>query len=75
MPWSCSCAPRVPEAGGAGSDLGSGMLIVQDFNLPRIRSVIERYVSHCQGADWPETAAQVSRVAIWEFEDDQEGAS
>ena len=47
---------------------GRGLLIVQDFDLPTIRSVIERYLATCHGADWPEVVAHVSRVAIWEFE-------
>lgn len=52
---------------------GRGLLIVQDFDLPAIRAVIERYLGTCHAADWPEIAAQVSRIAIWEFEDHRNG--
>ena len=44
---------------------------MQDFDLPRIRAVIEQYLATLHGADWPAISAQINLVARWQFENYQ----
>ena len=43
--------------------------VVDAFEWPVIRSYLERQVEACEGRDWAEVAAKLSRIGHWEFED------
>lgn len=45
------------------------MLIVKEFDYPRIRAWIESVVEDSTGADWDEVAAKLGRYLAWEFEE------
>jgi Immunity protein 8 len=44
-------------------------LIVQSYDFDFIRSTLVKLVEAYGGPTWRETAAKVSRIAYWEFED------
>ena len=48
---------------------GRHHLIVERYDWPRIEAWVRRHVAACQGVDWAEVAAKISRFAYWEFED------
>ncbi|SRR5258706_14875567 len=48
--------------------VGKDLLIVFDYNYPRIRQWITRYIERCTGETWAEVAKQISCISRWEFE-------
>jgi hypothetical protein len=50
---------------------GRHMLIVRKFELLSIRSMVDKYLSECDGKEWNEIALKISRILAWEFEDYQ----
>jgi hypothetical protein len=48
---------------------GRHHLIIDTFNWPALRSYFQQLVTRCQGQDWHEIAAKLSRYGHWEFED------
>jgi hypothetical protein len=49
--------------------LGRGHIVMGDYSYPTLRRAIEYIVSRCEGSDWEEVAAKLSRYGFWEFED------
>ncbi len=48
--------------------VGKSLLIVFDFNYPRIVQWLNRYIERCTGETWAEVARRVSYIGNWEFE-------
>lgn len=48
---------------------GRHMLIVREFNLEAITSLIEDYLDKCEGDCWNSIANKIARLMAWEFED------
>jgi len=44
-------------------------LVVAGFDWSAIKAYLERRVASCEGQDWNDVAAQLSRRGYWEFED------
>jgi hypothetical protein len=51
--------------------IGKNLLIVFDFNYPRILQWLNRYIEGCTGETWGDVARKISHIASWEFEDYQ----
>jgi hypothetical protein len=49
--------------------LGRGLLLVFGWSYERVRAFLHREVEACSGRTWPEVAAKVGRIAVWEGED------
>ncbi len=45
---------------------GRGLLLVFEWDLPRLRAFLAREVERCTGDTWVEVARQVGRLATWE---------
>lgn len=43
-------------------------LIARDFNLPAIKSFIQRHVESTWGSEWSEVARKIGEFAHWEFD-------
>ncbi len=52
--------------GRGGAVPGRGLLLVFEWDLPRLRAFLAREVERCSGETWPEVARQVGRLATWE---------
>ena len=52
--------------------MGSGYLIVRDFDYARIKQRIIRFISTCSGETWDAIACKLGRLGNWEFEDYRE---
>ncbi len=50
---------------------GRHHLIVDEYDWPRLRNFIERYVQQCEGPTWRDVAEKLGRFGYWEFEDYQ----
>lgn len=44
-------------------------VVVTDYDFGTMEQYFQRRVAACQGDTWPEVAAQVGRLGLWEFED------
>lgn len=62
--------PRWLEArhGRRGAVPGRGLLLVFEWDLPRLKAWLAREVERCSGRTWPEVARKVGRLADWEGE-------
>jgi hypothetical protein len=62
--------PRWLEArhGRRGAISGRGLLLVFEWDLPRLRAWLAKEVERCSGRTWPEVARKVGRLAEWEGE-------
>ena len=49
--------------------VGRHYLIVFEYNFNRIELFIKSYCEQCEGNNWQEVAAKLSRLGKWEFED------
>jgi hypothetical protein len=56
--------------GKHGAVVGSGLLLVFEWSLERLRAFLAREVERCSGETWPEVARQVGRIARWEGSED-----
>lgn len=54
--------------GREGAVLGRGLLVVFEWDYPRLRAFLARQVEACTAETWPELARAVSRIAEWEGE-------
>lgn len=54
--------------GRQGAVLGSGKLLVFEWDYQRMKAFLAREVERCAGRTWPEVARKVSRFAEWEGE-------
>ena len=54
--------------GRKGFVLGTGMLLVFEWDYQRLRAFLAREVERCTGRTWPEVARKVGRIATWEGE-------
>jgi hypothetical protein len=59
--------------GRQGAVPGRGLLLVFEWNLPRLKAFLARDVERCTGETWPELARQVGRLAEWEGGDNVVG--
>jgi hypothetical protein len=59
--------------GRQGAVPGRGLLLVFEWDLPRLRGFLAREVERCTGETWPELARQVGRLAEWEGGDNVVG--
>jgi Immunity protein 8 len=59
-------AQKVAEDGIAE---GRHHLVVTEFDLPRLRSFLQKYADKCSGKTWRDAALKLSRLGYWEFED------
>lgn len=59
---------RYASDGLAGGD---GRLLVFEYDWSLIESYLRKRVAGCEGKDWQEVAAKLSRFSHWEFEDYQ----
>lgn len=68
------CTPEWLKSHHRSPDIvmGRAMLIVQEYDLPRIEAFISKYCQDCTGDTWEEIGAKLSRLGQWEFEDYQE---
>ena len=51
--------------------VGSNLLIVVDYNYPRIVQWLNRYIERCTGETWKDVVKKISYIARWEFENYQ----
>jgi len=65
------CTPRWIQQHHCGLAWGRFMLIVDKYDYEEIAGFVSRYVESCEGENWEELAAKLSRVMFWEFEDYQ----
>lgn len=65
------CTPEWMAKNTWGPCWGRHMLIVRDYDLETIRSLVENYLLEIDGDDWNQIATKISRVLAWEFEDYQ----
>jgi len=63
------CTPRWLLENCREPQWGRHMLIVPEYDLAKIREIIENYCNSCEGKDWDAIAALLSRIGRWEFED------
>lgn len=49
-------------------ELGRGLLISSDFNLPKIETKIRQLLTNCHRDNWDETIKAIWRYARWESE-------
>lgn len=54
-----------------GPTSGRHHLVVETFDWPVLRKYFVNLVHSCEGEDWSEVAAKLSRHGAWEFEDYQ----
>jgi hypothetical protein len=54
--------------GRAGAVFGRGLLLVFEWDFPRLKALLARKVETCTGKSWPDVARAVSRLAEWEGE-------
>ena len=54
--------------GRRGAVVGRGLLLVFEWDYPRLRGGLAREVERCAGRTWPEVARKVGRLAEWEGE-------
>jgi hypothetical protein len=54
--------------GRRGAVPGKGLLLVFEWDLPRLRAFLAKEVERCSGRTWPEVARKVGRLAEWEGE-------
>jgi hypothetical protein len=55
--------------GRGGLVLGAGLLLLFEWDFPRLKAFLAREVEGCSGRTWPEVARQVGRFARWEGAD------
>ncbi len=55
--------------GREGAVLGRGLLVVFEWDYPRLRAFLARKVEACTARSWPGLARAVSRIADWEGDD------
>ena len=65
----CTPAWLATEAQRVGVVDGRHHLIVETYDLARLRDFLERYADRCSGDTWQECAGKLSRLGRWEFED------
>jgi len=49
--------------------VGKNLLIVLEYNYPRIVQWLNRYIERCAGETWQDVAKRVSYIGTWEFDD------
>jgi hypothetical protein len=54
--------------GRRGAVPGRGLLLVFEWDLPRLKGWLAKEVERCSGRTWPEVARKVGRLAEWEGE-------
>lgn len=57
------------RAASEGVVSGRHLLVMTTFSWPSVQAFIESYLADIEGDTWPEVAANVARLAHWEFED------
>jgi hypothetical protein len=64
------CTPQwlIENRSEDGIIVGKNLLIVFDYNYPRIVQWLNRYVERCTGETWSDVAKRLSYIGNWEFE-------
>jgi hypothetical protein len=62
----------VRQQAAKGPVVGLHHLIVASFDYEAIAGAVRRFCEKCEGANWQEVAAKVSRLGRWEFDDYRE---
>jgi hypothetical protein len=52
--------------GRSGAVLGHGLVLLQEWDFPRLKAFLAREVERCSGETWPDVARRVGRIARWE---------
>lgn len=67
------CTPQWLVENHASDDvvIGKNLLIVFDYNYPRIVQWLNRYIERCTGETWQDVAKRISYIGSWEFENYQ----
>jgi hypothetical protein len=55
--------------GGGGLVLGAGLLLLFEWDFPRVKAFLAKEVEACSGPTWPDVARQVGRFSRWEGAD------
>src|SRR5258708_1895903 len=63
------CTPQWLEENYPEEDIviGKNLLIVFDFNRPRIVQWFNHFIERCTGETWADIAKQISYIGVWEF--------
>jgi len=59
------------EVTNTGFVWGRHYLVVADYDLARIKTIISSRVTACSGESWKQVGEKLSRIGYWEFEDYQ----
>ena len=64
------CTPQWLIENYAADDIvvGKDLLIVFDYNYPRIVQWLNRNIERCTGETWEEIAQKIKYIASWEFD-------
>jgi hypothetical protein len=67
------CSPQWLAQNHAQEDviIGKNLLIILDFNYPRIVAWLNHYIERCTGETWLDLVKPLTRIAHWEFDDYQ----
>ena len=52
-----------------GFVVGRHHLVVEQYNIARLRQLITELIERCEGDSWQDVAEKVGRIGYWEFED------
>ncbi|NIX77362.1 Imm8 family immunity protein [Microvirga terricola] len=68
---SCICSPgKIAElVARKGYIIADPLLIFEEYDLQKIKEVINTYCQSCSGENWPELVPKLLRLGRWEFED------
>lgn len=62
------CTPSWLKNDGGSSFWGRFVLIVQVYDLEKIKAEIQCCIDQCDGASWAEVSRNLSKYFAWEFE-------
>ena len=63
------CGVREREAEIKGIAYPRHHLVVNDFDIERLRAFLDGYARQCVGETWQEVAVKLARLGRWEFDD------
>jgi hypothetical protein len=65
------CTPQWIEQqyAGEGSIWGRGMLVVFQYDISHIQSIVRNHIGRYTAPTWEELAIKLNRITKWEYED------
>jgi hypothetical protein len=65
------CTPQWIEQqyAGEGSIWGRGMLVVFNYDISDIQSIVRKHIGRYTAPTWEELAIKLNRITKWEYED------